>query len=101
MLKILGPQVGERKNSFRSIDGSSSKSKPQDPIALYMMYQQQHYLNSLMLQTKEKVLGEGKVLLKTYKIIHKHLFILSVFTSETARRSMATGQRERIRDFFH
>jgi len=61
ILKTLGPQVNDRKSSFRSSDGTSrSKTGPADPISLYMMYQQQHYLNSLMKETKEKVLGEGK-----------------------------------------
>jgi len=61
ILKTLGPQVFDRKNSFRSNDGTSkSKTGPADPVALYMLYQQQHYINSLMKQTKEKVLSEGK-----------------------------------------
>lgn len=63
---FLGPQVIDRKNSFRSNDGSSkSRTGPTDPIALYMMYQQQHYINSLMKETKDKVLNEGKVLRST------------------------------------
>jgi len=61
ILKTLGPQVVDRKSSFRSSDGISKlKAGPADPISLYMMYQQQYYINSLMKDTKEKVLSEGK-----------------------------------------
>ena len=62
MMCFSGPQVVDRKSSFRSSDGISKlKAGPADPISLYMMYQQQYYINSLMKDTKEKVLSEGKV----------------------------------------
>ena len=63
---FVGPQlsVSERKHSARSVDSLNLNAKPSAPDlrALYMMYQQQLYMNEMMEETKDRVLKEGKVL---------------------------------------
>jgi len=65
ILKPLGPQLyaSERKCSTRSVESLPAYSKSlvmPDLRALYMMYQQQLYLNGKIEETRERTLSEGK-----------------------------------------